>query len=209
MAGFLERLKKWLRFPRKEKGAERGENTKEEEWQNPYLDDSRTFIEQILAQKGLDYRRFRPVLLDTDCPGQQFGEADDVDLVLEQLLDGLNFLEICTDRPEHFEELRNVMEREYGLLIRILPKQCSEKRHGNMVLDFERRGTLWIDSFSQDVLYLPFYKRRWRGKMAENGADTGESELDIEVPIGYNMMIVKKSESKNNRSVKMQSARYK
>ena len=153
------------------------------------MSESRNFIEQILHQKGLDYRRFCPVVLDTDCPDQVFGETDDVDLVLDQLIDGLNFLEICTDRPEYFEAFGQYLEEEYGLMVRILPKNGEEKKHGNMVLDFERYGDMKISYFSRDVLYLPFYKRKWIEKKQEL---MSEENLDIKVPIGYNMMIVKK-----------------
>ena len=161
----------------------------EEEWTNPYLAESRNFIEQILHQKGLDYRRFCPVVLDTDCPEQNFGEEDDVDQVLEQLAEGLNFLEICTERPEYFEGLKRRMAKEYGLMVRILPKDGEEKKNGNMVLDFERYGDMHIRAFPREVLYLPFYKRRWIEKKQEM---TAEENLDIKVPIGYNMLTVRR-----------------
>ena len=46
------------------------------------------------------------MILDTDSPEQVFGEEDDVDQILEQLYPGLNFLEICTDRPQYLRHLR-------------------------------------------------------------------------------------------------------
>lgn len=162
-----------------------------EEWLNPYISVSRGVIEQILYQKGLSYRRFCPVILDTDCPEQNFGEADDVDQVLEQLAEGLNFLEILTDRPEHFTDWKDWMEQEYGLMVRIMPKYGNEKKYGNMVLDFERHQPMWIARWDQSVMYLPFYKRRWMPAVKENAGGSDEENLDIKVPIGYNMMIVK------------------
>lgn len=187
--GFWDKFcRRFLAYFRKKDAAE-DEIVQEEEWTNPYLSESRNFIEQILHQKGLDYRRFCPVILDTDCPGQNFGEEDDVDLVLEQLIDGLNFLEICTDRPEYFDGLQKRMDEEYGLMVRILPKGGEEEKRGNMVLDFERYGDMRIRSFPREVLYLPFYKRRWVEKKQEL---IQEENLDIKVPIGYNMLIVRR-----------------
>ena len=148
-------------------------------------------MKQIFVQKEISYRDFRPILIDTDCPGQEFGEPDDVDVILEQLRDGLNFLEICTERSEHFSEFCESVWKETGLLVRILPRDSQERKFGNVVLDLERSGQMRIDEFEHDILYLPFYKRVWK---AENGANTTETDignLDIEVPIGYNMLIVK------------------
>ena len=54
-----------------------------------------------LTRKQL-YRDFKPLIIDTDTPDQVFGEDDDVDQILRQLSPGLNFLEICTNRPEYF-----------------------------------------------------------------------------------------------------------
>ena len=187
---FLKIKEVWERITGR-RDTEKEKDTKPEEWINPYISESRNIIEQILHQKGLDFRRFRPVLLDTDCPGQQFGEADDVDRILDQLEDGLNFLEICTDRPEYFAGRKNRLEQEYGLMVRILSRNGREKRYGNMVLDLERHQPMRIREYDQDVIYLPFYKRKWKPVKAENSEFSGEENLDIEVPIGYNMMIVK------------------
>ena len=191
---FLKIKEVWERITGRRE-TEKEKDTKPEEWINPYISESRNIIEQILHQKGLDFRRFRPVLLDTDCPGQQFGEADDVDRILDQLEDGLNFLEICTDRPEYFAGRKNRLEQEYGLMVRILSRNGREKRYGNMVLDLERHQPMRIREYDQDVIYLPFYKRKWKPVKAENSEFSGEENLDIEVPIGYNMMIVKIDEN--------------
>lgn len=184
-------------------------------WENPFLSYSRIIIEEILCLKHLDYRSFRPVLIDTDTPDQHFGEEDDVDLVLPQIERGLNFLEICTDRPEHFEDWKNRMEDEYGLIVRMIPKTVEEPLYGNMVLDFERNGKMRMEQFARDVIYLPFQKRRWEirpaeemeedftedtekcgmgeraQETAENKEKPGQDYLDINVPIGYNMLAVR------------------
>lgn len=204
----------------------RTESRKEEpeEYSNPYISCSRQVIEQILRQKGLDYRRFRPIVIDTDTPNRIFGEEDDVDQVLSQIGEGLNFLEICTDRPEHFSEWKEYMEEEYGLIVRVVPKQGEDRLYGNMVLDFERHQPMWMDRFPKETLYLPFQKIPWHPvpaeeksaesmakegdrnipdhkteksagnmpeKTAENKESLQEEYLDIKVPIGYNMLIVK------------------
>lgn len=191
MRKWIEKLRIFIRQICGNKKCEGKSAREPAEWMNPYISGTRSVIEQILHQKGLDYRRFRPIILDTDCPEQKFGEADDVDQVLDQLAKGLNFLEIFTDRPEHFANWKNWMEQEYGLMVRILSKSGNEKKYGNMVLDFERHQPMRISRFERNVLYLPFYKRRWIPSGGENNAFPDEENLDIEVPIGYNMMIVK------------------
>lgn len=176
-------------------------------WENPFLDSGRDVIEEVLRYKNLDYRSFRPILIDTDFPDQHFGEEDDVDQVLSQIERGLNFLEICTDRPEYFESWKNYMEEEYGLIVRLVPKNWQEALHGNMVLDFERNSPMYMEHFPAEMIYLTFQKRRWEilypdeknsvpkeRKAAETAENKGKPEqdyLDINVPIGYNMLAVK------------------
>lgn len=192
----LRRFLKWLRKLTGDRDT--AEEVTQEEWENPYLEESRLLIEQILTQKNLDYRRFRPIILDTDRPNQNFGEPDDVDLVLEQLEEGLNFLEICTDRPEHFLSLQERAARESGLLVRLLPGHAFEQTCGNMVLDFERCQPMWMERFAREVIYLPFYKRRWVPETAENGGKSRQDALDIGVPIGYNMMNCRRNYEKTD-----------
>lgn len=201
MGKWFEKIRNLFERIRGEKKSGQELAQESEEWLNPYVSGSRSVIEQILLQKGLDYRRFRPIILDTDCPEQRFGETDDVDQVLDQLAEGLNFLEISTDRPEHFLDWKNRMEKEYGLMVRILSRSGDERKYGNMVLDFERHQPMWVGRFDQNVLYLPFYKRRWMPIVRDDEEFSneemhydsfhGEENLDIKVPIGYNMMIVK------------------
>lgn len=171
----------------------------EESWINPWLMYSRQVIEQLLLQKGLDYRSFRPILIDTDLPDQIFGEEDDVDQVLSQLEEGLNSLEIRTDRPEHFQERKEYLEEEYGLITRILPKASGEMPHGNMVLDFERMTPVQIQNYPDSMIYLPFQKIPWEEMPGGNDfpEKSDDTCLDIKVPIGYNRLIVRVS--KNSR----------
>lgn len=184
--------------------------------ENPWIFATRSIIEQILWQKRdvireekeelggrlsrkQLYRDFKPLIIDTDTPDQVFGEDDDVDQILRQLSPGLNFLEICTNRPEYFVPFTVWLEMEYGLMTRIFPPDAMRQSHANVVLDLERSGSMYINSFMPSVLYLPFYKRRW--KIHETAAQTGEQKaqnLDIEVPIGYNVLIVKVDKTLQN-----------
>ncbi|MBT9703015.1 hypothetical protein [Eubacterium ramulus] len=177
--------------------------------------------EEVLESKAAErhdlleaYREFRPMILDTDSPEQVFGEEDDVDQILEQLYPGLNFLEICTDRPQYFAAFADRMEHECGLIVRILPLAEMHQSRAGMVLDLQRYGELHVREFRRDVIYLPFYKRRWReyrevesqeacvcnkrcalrqknSSLPENTGEIPKRNLDIEVPIGYNVVIVK------------------
>lgn len=188
---------------------------------NPWIYAVRQILDQILKKRGKSYRTFCPMIIDTDTPNQVFGEADDVDQILEQLYPGLNFLEIATDRPEHFAEMAEWLAEEYGLLVRILPMDALRQSCADTVLDLQRQGELHMQKFSRDVIYVPFYKRRWREcqkkeqenftnaqmaqKMTVISADWPENteqiqgqNLDIEVPIGYNVVIVKVDKTLQN-----------
>lgn len=218
-------LQKWhkkiqtirLRYLQKSKGSLMGSESAEEPIGNPWIDDTRKIVEQILMKKDQTYRRFRPLIIDTDTPDQVFGEEDDVDRILRQLYPGLNFLELCTDRPEHFAEMTEWLAAEYGLLTRILPLKEMRESQAGMVLDLQRQGELHIQKFARDVIYVPFYKRRWREwqkteqeeqeiqkmtalseKRPENTDLIQGQNLDIEVPIGYNVVIVKVDKTLQN-----------
>lgn len=184
--------------------------------ENPWIFATRSIIEQILWQKQdvireekeelggrltrkQLYRDFKPLIIDTDTPDQVFGEDDDVDQILRQLSPGLNFLEICTNRPKDFVSFTVWLEMEYGLMTRIFPLDAMRESHANVVLDLERQGIMYTDRLMPKVLYVPFYKRRW--KIHETAVQTEEEKmqnLDIEVPIGYNVLIVKVDKTLQN-----------
>ncbi len=226
---FRSILQKWykkiqnirLKYSRKPEGLLTESEPIEESVDNPWIDDTREIIEQILKQKGQTYRTFQPLIIDTDTPDQIFGEADDVDQILEQLYPGLNFLEIATDRPEYFLQITEWLAEEYGLLVRILPMDALYQSCADTVLDLQRQGKLHMQKFSRDVIYVPFYKRRWREcqkteqeksreeqktqkmtaiseKRLENTGLIQAQNLDIEVPIGYNIVIVKVDKTLQN-----------
>lgn len=180
--------------------------------ENPWIFATRSIIEQILWQKRdvireekeelggrltrkQLYRDFKPLIIDTDTPDQVFGEDDDVDQILQQLSPGLNFLEICTNRPEYFVSFTVWLEMEYGLMTRIFPPDAMRQSHANVVLDMERRGVMYTDRLMPNVLYVPFYKHRWKLHETE---EQEMQNLDIEVPIGYNVLIVKVDKTLQN-----------
>lgn len=202
---------------RKSKGPLPESESTEEPIDNPWINDTRKIVEQILKQKGQTYRTFRPLIIDTDTPDQVFGEEDDVDRILRQLYQGLNFLELCTDRPEHFSEMTEWLAVEYGLLARMLPLREMRESQAGMVLDLQRQGELHIQKFARDVIYVPFYKRRWRECLGTEDSESQKAQmkqkmvgisentgliqgqnLDIEVPIGYNVLIVKVDKTLQN-----------
>lgn len=160
-------------------------------WQNPYIPYARQVIEEILGQKGLDYRSFRPIVIDVEDWECEPEIGRHVEQVLEQLEEGLNFMEIRTDRPEHFQNWKTWMELEYGLLVKIRSHRDGGFGKGNMILDFSRQKHFPPETVPGHVIYLPFERVPWEPQTAENKEISGVSHLDIKVPIGYNMRIVK------------------
>jgi len=160
--------------------------------ENPWIFATRSIIEQILWQKQdvireekeelggrltrkQLYRDFKPLIIDTDTPDQVFGEDDDVDQILRQLSPGLNFLEICTNRPEDFVSFTVWLEMEYGLMTRIFPLDAMRESHANVVLDLERQGIMYTDRLMPKVflftsaggrfMKLPYKLRKRRCKI--------------------------------------------
>lgn len=144
----------------------------------------------------------------------------------------LNFLEICTDRPQYFAAFADRMEHECGLIVRILPLAEMHQSRAGMVLDLQRYGELHVREFRRDVIYLPFYKRRWReyrevesqeacvcnkrcalrqknSSLPENTGEIPKRNLDIEMFRCCNVVIVKvgktlqKSDNKRQEDAEM------
>ena len=76
-----------------------------------------------LTRKQL-YRDFKPLIIDTDTPDQVFGADDDVDQNFATVESGVEFLEICTNRPEYFVSFTVWLEMEYGLMTRTFSTGC-------------------------------------------------------------------------------------
>lgn len=165
-------------------------------WENPYIDDFREILMQILEQRDRSFRDLKPVVIDTDCPEQSFLTEDDVDRLLQVLTEGLNYLEIVTDRPEHFQPFAERVYQENGLPVLICPKERRNRTEGNLILDLERHGKTEPEKYPHSALYIPFQKKIWKAS-AESPENTGRKtglpggNLDIAVPIGYNIVTVK------------------
>lgn len=164
--------------------------TEEEIWEeasaegNPFLPQLRWILEQILDKYAMDYRTFSPLLLDTDTPPESMLDEDDVELVLEQISNDLNFLRIATQRPEYFASYIERMYEDTGLVVQTSRREEISLEGINVILDMERRGNCHYRYMKEGILYIPLYKIPWsRVKMLQN--------LDISIPIGYNTVIVK------------------
>ena len=99
------------------------------------------------------------------------------------------------NRRRNFVSFTVWLEMEYGLMTRIFPPDAMRQSHANVVLDMERRGVMYTDRLMPNVLYVPFYKHRWKLHETE---EQGMQNLDIEVPIGYNVLIVKVDKTLQN-----------
>ena len=161
------------------------EETLEEEKGNCYLPRLREIVELILEKRRISYEQFAPVLIDG-------GDAQNTLLAAELLGRDLNRLAILTDRPAYFSEYTDSMYEEYGLLVEVFPKdpqkmaELGDEETGfNVILDFEEPGERNAEIKFGKKLYIPVFKKRWESA----------GNLDIAVPIGYNTMIVRVSET--------------
>ena len=119
-----------------------------------------------------------------------------MDRLLNVLTDGLNYLEIRTDRPEHFRPFGERVYQESGLLVLICPKNQKNRTEGNLILDLERHGKAEPEKYPHSALYIPFQKKIWKAweeDLADSAGKVGQKggNLDIAVPIGYNIVTVK------------------
>ena len=180
----------------KKKRSKSREQASDDSWENPYIDDFREILMQILEQRNRSFRDLKPTVIDTDCPEQSFLTEDDVDRLLNVLTDGLNYLEIRTDRPEHFRPFEERVYQENGLLVLICPKNQKNRTEGNLILDLERHGKAEPEKYPHSALYIPFQKKIWKAweeDLADSAGKVGQKggNLDIAVPIGYNIVTVK------------------
>ena len=157
----------------------------EEEEGNRYLPRIREIMEIILKRRSIPYEQFAPVLIDG-------GDVQNTLLVAELLSRDLNRLIILTDRPAYFKEYTDNMYEEYGLLAEVSPKEpqkiaelCADSADTNVILDLEEPGERKDEIKFGRKIYIPVFKKRWES--------TGN--LDIAVPIGYNTVIARVSET--------------
>lgn len=152
---------------------------------NPYIPQIREVMEQVLKSRRISYGQFAPVVIDG-------GDAEKTLLAAELLAQDLNKLTLLTDRPAYFEEYTDNMYEEQGLIVELLPKDAdkiaglaTDAMQGNVILDFEEPEERSVNIKFGKKVYIPIYKKRWESA----------GNLDIAVPIGYNTLIVRVSET--------------
>ncbi len=165
---------------------ESGEWEEEEPYprENPYLHRMRDILEQVLERYGMTYRDFCPLLVDTDMLPESLLDEDQVETMLEQISQDLNFLRIVTDRPAYFADYIQRMYEDSGLVVQVCSRGQEISEDVNVILDMEQKGDCPLKYVKEHMLYIPVYKRRWSS--VENAGN-----LDISIPIGYNTVIVK------------------
>lgn len=145
----------------------------------------RTIIEAVLEQKGISYRNMRLFVIDAEAG--EYLRQEEEQYMLRQLYPGLNAYTLCTGQMEHHQGEMDYLYEEMGLIVEVLEKKekAMQKRtgpeEGRLILDFEAEGRIREEFLSEKSIYISIYKRNWYQR----------ANLDIEVPIGYNIMIVK------------------
>lgn len=153
----------------------------EEEEDNPYLPWIREIVERVLQEKNISYRDFFPVLVDGEEPEKTL-------FTVKELAPELNRMAILTDDDAYFENFRDTIYENEGLIIEIFPRKgenlgsLMQRRDGEIViLDFEKEQNLINGRLFGDKLYIPIFKRKWERV----------GNIDIAVPIGYNTLIIR------------------
>lgn len=180
---FVHKLSQlWIKVWRSWKKVENPSNETDQDVEpdNPYVDQIRDILGEVLKTRGLSYGRMQLVVIDGETDSYCIGE-EQILTALNLLGEDLNSLCICTERPDFFQEYGERMYQEHGLLVTFLPKKDMVVPENGVVLDFEKQGKLYRELLREGILYLPIYKKRWQ--KAQN--------LDILVPIGYNTVTVK------------------
>lgn len=192
-----KKLKSLLRRNKKERNAD-AKNNLQSENRNSRQDDLikkeiylpcnasfRKIIEAVLEQKGISYRNMRLFVIDAEAG--EYLRQEEEQYMLRQLYPGLNAYTLCTGQMEHHQGEMDYLYEEMGLIVEVLEKKekAMQKRtgpeEGRLILDFEAEGRIREEFLSEKSIYISIYKRNWYQR----------ANLDIEVPIGYNIMIVK------------------
>lgn len=145
----------------------------------------RKIIEAVLEQKGIFYRDMRLFVIDTE--DGAYLRQEEEQYMLRQLYPGLNAYTLCTGQSEHHQGEIEYLYEELGLIVEVLEKKKKAMKkgtgqeEGRLILDFEADGRIREEFLSEKSIYISIYKRNWYQR----------ANLDIEVPIGYNIMIVK------------------
>lgn len=145
----------------------------------------RKIIEAVLEQKGISYRDMRLFVIDAEAG--EYLRQEEEQYMLRQLYPGLNAYTLCTGQMEHHQGEMDYLYEEMGLIVEALEKKEKAMQkgtgpeEGRLILDFEAEGRIREEFLSEKSIYISIYKRNWYQR----------ANLDIEVPIGYNIMIVK------------------
>ena len=192
-----KKLKSLLRRNEKERNADAKNNLQSENrnsWQDDlikkeiYLPCNASFrkiIEAVLEQKGISYRDMRLFVIDAEAG--EYLRQEEEQYMLRQLYPGLNAYTLCTGQTEHHQGEMDYLYEEMGLIVEVLEKKEKAMKkgtgpeEGRLILDFEAEGRIREEFLSEKSIYISIYKRNWYQR----------ANLDIEVPIGYNIMIVK------------------
>ena len=145
----------------------------------------RKIIEAVLEQKDISYRDMRLFVIDAEAG--EYLRQEEEQYMLRQLYPGLNAYTLCTGQMEHHQGEMDYLYEEMGLIVEVLEKKEKAMQkgtgpeEGRLILDFEAEGRIREEFLSEKSIYISIYKRNWYQR----------ANLDIEVPIGYNIMIVK------------------
>ncbi len=144
----------------------------------------RKIIEAVLEQKGISYRDMRLFVIDAEAG--EYLQQEEEQYMLRQLYPGLNVYTLCTGQPECHRKEMDYLYEEMGLIVEVLEKKKAMQKgtgpeEGRLILDFEADGRIREEFLLEKSIYISVYKRNWYQR----------ANLDIEVPIGYNIMIVK------------------
>lgn len=145
----------------------------------------RKIIEAVLEQKGISYRDMRLFVIDAEAG--EYLQQEEEQYMLRQLYPGLNVYTLCTGQSEHHQGEIEYLYEELGLIVEVIGKEENAiqkgtgPEEGRLILDFETEGRIREEFLSEKSIYISIYKRNWYQR----------ANLDIEVPIGYNIMIVK------------------
>lgn len=190
-----KKLKSLLRRNKKERNADaknnrQAENSRQDDLikKEIYLPCNASFrkiIEAVLEQKGISYRDMRLFVIDAEAG--EYLRQEEEQYMLRQLYPGLNAYTLCTGQMEHHQGEMDYLYEEMGLIVEVLEKKEKAMQkgtgpeEGRLILDFEAEGRIREEFLSEKSIYISIYKRNWYQR----------ANLDIEVPIGYNIMIVK------------------
>ncbi len=148
-------------------------------YQNPFIMYMRPVLEQILKKRGIPCQKLELVIIDAEHDRDE--DDNDIENVLYELVQQLNYLMLVTDRPEKYEDFMDMAYEENGLIVQRISKTAGKHARGNLVMDFERSTGICTENMKSGIVYLPVYKRPW---------EIGEN-LDIIVPVGYNTLVVR------------------